>query len=277
MLTKAEIDNGIKEIPPLPLAVSESIELLNNEVCDFNILQNTIAKDVALSGRILKVSNSPFYGLSGQVSSIKESCVVLGTHTLKNILIAVGVMDKFPPSSGNNIDISKMWHHCYCTAVTAKLLAQQVGVDPEKAFTAGLLHDVGKMVLDVYFSHYYADAISHRKENDCLMIEAESEILGVTHSDVGGKIAACWNLPEDIVYVIESHHDTAEDVTTSLNDIVNLADIVSQGLGYGHGSESLMPVIDKGLLDRNGLTLEKISKSFEEIDKVMSTAKEFIG
>lgn len=277
MLTETELDKGINDIPPLPVAVSDSMALLNNDVVDFNELQNAIAQDAGLSGRVLKVANSPFYGLAGQVGSIKEACVVLGTHTLKNIILAVGMISKFPPELSKNINLTDLWYHSYCTGVTARLLANRAGIDPEKAFTAGLLHDLGKMVLDIYFNAHYSEVITFQKENDCLISEAESEVLGITHSIVGKKLAACWNLPEEIVVAIGGHHNTQSSCTTPLSDVVHLSDIVSRSLDYGHAGDNLIPVIDEGALHRLDLSLNHISDDLEKVDMVMSTAKELLG
>lgn len=277
MLTESELVKGINEIPPLPVAVSESMTLLNSKAVDFNQLQKAIAQDAGLSGRVLKVANSPFYGLAGQVGSIKEACVILGTHTLRNIVLAIGMMCKFPPESANNLNLSGLWHHSYCTGVTARLLAKKVGVDPEKAFTAGLLHDIGKMVLDVYFSAYYSDVITYQKENNCLLAEAESSVLGITHSLVGEKLAACWHLPEDIISSIGGHHDTAGATTTPMSDIVHISDIVSRSLDYGHPGDNLMPTLSEDSLNRLDLSLNDIRDELENIDNIMSTANELLG
>ncbi|MDH5735097.1 MAG: HDOD domain-containing protein, partial [Gammaproteobacteria bacterium] len=205
MLDAEELKRNINDIPPLPVAVVEAMRILESEEVNFYELQAIITKDAGLSSRVLSIANSPFYGMDGKVSSIKESCVILGTHTLRNIIIAAGMMGKFPSDMGHLLDLKELWRHSYATGVAASLLSEYCGIEQEKAFTAGLLHDIGKMVLDVYFQGEYMAVIQYCEQADFLLADAETHILGVDHAEIGEMIARRWNLPEEIVNAISGH------------------------------------------------------------------------
>ena len=275
MITDEALTKGINEIPPLPTAVTDAIDLLNKEQVDFDKLQNCIAQDAGLSGRVLSVSNSAFYGMPSEVGSIKESCVILGTYTLRNIIIAAGMIGKFPADSGKNLNLSDLWYHSYGTAIAARILAYQCNVDPDKAFTAGLLHDFGKMVLDVYFNEQYQEVIKYRDSADCLLRDAEKHLLGFTHSRVGGMVASRWNLPQEIVDAIRGHHMEETNISPVV-DLVHVADIVSRVLDIGDAGDSLIPEVDEDVLQRLGLTILDVGKTFDKIELAMESAKEII-
>ena len=276
MLTEAELDKGISEIPPLPAAVTDAMELLNCEEVDFNKLHNSITQDAGLSGRVLAVSNSSFYGMPGQIGSIKEACVILGTHTLRNIILAAGLIGEFPADASNNINISELWSHAYATGVAARLLGYECNVDQEKVFTAGLLHDIGKMVLDVYFSEQYHEVIQYRDKTDCLLHDAEMHVLGLTHAVVGSKLASCWNLPDEIVSAIRGHHLDNSQIS-AFNDVIHIADIVSRALDIGDAGDSLIPALDEQALQRLGVTLPQVAEMFPKIEITMETSRELLA
>ena len=133
MLDRNAIEKGLREIPPLPVAVTAVMEALNRKDVDFGELQSRISQDPALAARVLKVANSPFYGLPGEVGSLKEACVILGIHAVRNIVISAGVIGQFPPDGGNHLDLIGLWRHAIATGVAAKVLAPCAGVDQETA------------------------------------------------------------------------------------------------------------------------------------------------
>jgi len=276
MLTEAELDKGINEIPPLPEAVIDAMALLNCEEVDFNKLHSSITQDVSLSGRVLAVSNSSFYGMPGQIGSVKEACVILGTHTLRNVILAAGMIGEFPADASNNINISELWRHAYATGVTARLLAYECDIDQEKAFTAGLLHDIGKMVLDVYFSAQYHEVIQYRDKTDCLLRDAEMHILGFSHALVGSKLASCWHLPDEIVSAIRGHHLDDSQISP-FNDVIHIADIVSRALDIGDAGDSLVPVLNEQALRRIGMTLSQVAVMFPKIEMTMEASRELLA
>ena len=277
MMTEQELEQNINDIPPLPVAVTEAMRLLDAEEVDFAKLQAAIAKDAGLSSRILSVANSPFYGMDGKISSIKESCVILGTHTLRNIVIAAGMIGRFPPTAGNLFDLKELWRHSYGTGMAARLLSVYCGVDQEKAFTAGLLHDIGKMVLDVYFQQDYLQVMQYREQADCLLSEAEKHVLGFDHSTVGRMITRRWNLPEEIINAIQGHHQLNNNNDDALSAVVHVADIVSRALDIGDAGDTMIPELDETVMQSLGLTFEHIQNDLYKIESAVESASDILG
>ena len=269
MISQDRLMDGLQELPPLPAAVVEILEALNQQDVAFDILKEKISQDPALSSKVLTVSNSPFYGMSGQIGSIKDACIVLGIHTLKNIAVAAGIMKNFPPDSGNHIKASEIWRHAIGTGVSAKLLACNCTIDEETAFTVGLLHDIGKMILDHCFPDEYEEVLKVRDNDDCLLYEAEQKVLGIDHGVVGAIVAERWHLPEVLVQTLRGHHDGNPNNGT-LTDLLRVADIVSRGLGIGDPGDSLMPALDPDGMARLGLDMPTILELLPLIDVMES-------
>lgn len=272
MITLDTIEQEVKNLPPLKQTIVDvMIELNHNEV-DFGILEKKISRDPALAVRILAVSNSPFYGFAGQIDSIKEACLVLGIHTTRNIVITAGVLNNFKPSSNNNLDIAGLWHHSLATGAIAKVIAMKVGRDAEQAFLAGLLHDIGKMVLDVHYHDEYEKVVQYKVEHDCLLNEAEQSVLGFNHFDIGGRIIRHWKLPEDIAQAIEQNSTINSKDNSRLAELVHVANIVARGLEIGDSGDDLIPMLNEYALKNIGLDIPLLASSFEDCELASKAA-----
>lgn len=142
--------NQIHALPSLPSLVVEILQSFDNENVDTALLARKIASDQAIVARVMRVANSPFFGLSGQIGSISEAIVVLGFNNLRGLVTSAAIINLFP-NPGKQFDLHVFWCHSIGAAVCAKLLAKHAGVDAETAFTTGLLHDIGRLVIGVYF------------------------------------------------------------------------------------------------------------------------------
>lgn len=277
MITAETIEQEVKNIPPLKQTVVEVMLELNQAEVDFDILEKKISRDPALAVRILAVANSPFYGFAGKIDNIKESCLVLGIHTAKNIVLAAGVINKFSAESANNLDITGLWHHSLATAAIAKVMATKSGVDPDSSFAAGLLHEIGKMVLDVYYPDDYKKVVDYAKEHDCLLHEAELSVLGFSHYDIGGRIIRHWKLPEEIAQAIENNCTDDIEKHTPMSDLIHVSNIVARGLNIGESGDSLIPALSEYALQNLGLDIPMIADSFYECEQATKSAGVFLS
>lgn len=272
-----DLEQEVRKLPPLPATVLEVMEALNRTDVDFTILENKIGQDPSLVTRVLSVANSPFYGFSGEISNLKEACLVLGTHTTRNIVLTAGVVRNLTAERANHLDLVGLWRHATATGVAARVLAGHVGADGDTAFTAGLLHDIGKMVLDIFFPKDYAQVLAHRDSKDCLLREAEREVMGFDHSLVGACVAARWSLPGAICAALGAHHRPAGKGGTRLGALVHVADIVARGLELGDGGDPLIPPLDPAALTKLGLDLESIAGSLGEIEALSQGAGSWLS
>ena len=266
------IDARLRQIPPLPQVVQDAMEILDRPDVDLRLLEQTLCQDPALVTQILRVANSPFYGLTRQISSIHDACLLLGIYTVRNVVLTAGVMTQFPTTGGNYIDRQKLWEHAVGTAIAAKVIAGRCGFDPELAFTGGLLHDIGKLVLDSYFPDETLAIVQHRDQQDCLLRDAEMQVLGLDHGEVGARIADRWKLPVSLQQAIKHHH-TPEQSDTLIADIVHIADILCRGLEIGDGGDTLIPFLAPKSIERVHLDWGALPDMLHDIEELQVAAK----
>lgn len=267
MITEQELKQGMLDIPPLSPVIVDVLNLLNsNEDINYPLLESKIIQEPGLIGRVLGLANSSFFGMPSEVSSIKEACFILGINAIRNLVIASAVIEKFPSDSGTNLDIAGLWKHSVGTASAAKVMARHAKMDQELAFTAGLLHDIGKMILDTHFTKHYVEVLSYQTQHDCFISEAEQAVLGIDHSEVGAMITERWNLPSQISDSIRLHHSANTQNKPGFSHVINLGDILSRGLGIGNAGDPFVPALSEKILDILRIEINDIKESLAEIE-----------
>ncbi len=271
-LTRAILEKEIQQLPALPAIVSEVLALFDRGGVDLVVLMQKIGQDPALAARVLRVVNSPFYGFSRHIGSLKDAGMMLGVHTLRNIVTAVGIMSHFPPGGDVGFDRLSFWQHAIDTGVAAKVLAGHCGLDGETAFTAGLLHDIGKLVMAAYFPADFEQVLTTRDERDCPLREAEQAVLGFDHGLVGAKVAQQWKLPVAIIEAIQHHHAPDAVTDTPFAALVHIADILCCGPEIANGGDSPIPGLDICAMARLSLEWEALSGCLPEIEALNADA-----
>lgn len=253
--------DSIQKLPSMPSVVMEILDSFSNENLNINALAIKVSSDQAIAARVLRVANSSFFGLSRQVGSISEAISILGFNNLRGLVTAASIINVFPHNE-NGLDLQEFWHHGIAAAVCSKLLAKQVGVNPETAFTAGLLHDIGKLVISVYFPMTFA-RISHGHSRSTMQsLQAESCALGLDHAAISGEVAKRWNFPDEIRDAVMLHHtETFSGDEKLLVHVVYVADqfahILQNGSMDAEESASLIAALNLHL-KINADQLEKL-------------------
>ncbi len=227
-----DIVKKIGSLPPLPAVAMKLIGLLNNPETKVSELVEIISKDQALTVDILKIVNSPFYGLRKEIVSISQAINYLGFMNLKSLLLALSTK-KFM-QSGDLKDVI-LWKHSLATALFSKYIGEKIKVyNPEELFVTGLLHDIGKTVMRRKISHVYDPIIDEAYSAGKHFEELEKAVLGFSHSDVGMFLVQEWNLGERMKTVIFYHHhpELAENFNQE-TAVVFLADQLSNYNGFG--------------------------------------------
>ncbi|MFW5487843.1 MAG: HDOD domain-containing protein [Desulfovibrio sp.] len=173
-----------------------------------NDIAQTISQDQGLSARILTVANSAFYGLQSQVTSVSRAATVLGVKEIKNIVLALGVQGlsaSLPPSA--DFSMKDYWKHQFQVATAARILAPEAGVDPDTAFTAGLLHDMGKLITAIHSWDDYTAILHLISEKNLAPCRAEDLYWGLDHGVVGGLVLRAWKLPAQLSEPVNWHHN----------------------------------------------------------------------
>ena len=201
----------IKTMPSLPTSVTKVLEICNNPHTSPADLNHVISLDPVLVGRVLKLINSAYYSLGQPVTSLARAIIMLGINTVKNLALSTAVMGQFS-SRGDSpgLDMEGFWRHSLCVGVSAKLLACERGIDPkltEEYFTAGLLHDVGKISLNAVLLKKYMLTISAADRERISLFRAEKNALGMDHCTAGSMIAEAWKLDGAVGDTIVYHHD----------------------------------------------------------------------
>lgn len=225
---------NIRNLPSIPVIMFEVTKLLDNPKTNANDLGKIISMDQGLVAKILTVANSPLYGLPRRVSTIEFAIVILGFEHIKNIVIALSMIEAFKGKDDKNLDKRSYWLHSLVTAFAAKRIADDFGYRKSgEAFTAGLLHDLGISVIQRFFAPDFQKIIEYVEDKKCDFLTAENQILGINHQDIGQFLIDKWNLPPVLGDVILHHHDPAAAENKQLSAIVHLADYMTQKLGIG--------------------------------------------
>lgn len=242
MTTEQKIDSGVEErvrrnvnrlqsLPALSSVVSKVIGLADNPTVSGQQVAEVVGKDQSMVTAILKIVNSPFYGLNRRVSSINHAVILLGYRTVRNIALSTSLVNGFA-GSGHDLrfDRARFWAHSVFTASAARLIGKrQRNLDTEEAFLAGLIHDMGRIVFDHHFSNEFGVALDLVESRGLSLHEAEKAVFGVDHAEVGRLIAQKWNFPSQIADAIAVHHDPDRAIETSeLAVCVYLANILSR-------------------------------------------------
>jgi len=269
-LTLEDIVSKSNDLPTLPAAAIAVIRESESTVGSARTVADLITRDQALSARVLRIANSAYYGMSRQVIDLQESVVLLGMRSVRNLAVIAATypwMQK--PLTGYALEPEAMWAHSFGVGVAAQLIAQKTrAVDPDFAFTAGLLHNVGKVAMSVWLDHKLTSVLNLAQRDHLAFDEVERKLLGFDHAEVGGFMAENWNLPESLVLPIRYHHRPNEMPKPELSvDVVHVADFLTMSMGFGLGADGLRYNFAVETLSRLRLSsadLDSISTEFIE-------------
>ena len=248
-----KITQSIIGLPTLPTVITQLMTLIDSPKTSGRQVAQLISTDQALTAKILKLANSSFYGFPREISTVQHAVVILGFETVKSLGLSVSVLQRFSgPSDNTQFDRQGFWEHSIACGVSARLLAGKLRYRlPGEAFAAGILHDVGKLILSQYFPAEFALVIERMRSEDLYIGKAEELVLGLTHSEVGSWLAEKWNLPGELVEVISRHHGPFpddEDAETGsklidLTYIVHAADALCRHQRIGASGDARGPAL----------------------------------
>ncbi|MGD9200009.1 MAG: HDOD domain-containing protein [Chitinispirillia bacterium] len=232
-----KIVENIESLPSFPAIISKLLDVVNSSDTSAYDAAELIEKDPALTSAIIRIANSAFYGIPRSISSVSSAVVILGFNTIRTIAISHSIMKSFPSKNLNNeFDRMRFWQHSIVCAQAAKILAKRlmpsIMLDPESAFCAGILHDIGKLIFDEFENDKFSKTCRYSKINNIQIEEAEKKILGISHSEIGSILADKWALPTDLEYAIIYHHSPQSlEKINEIVTIIHLADQLTHILG----------------------------------------------
>ncbi|HEY3197064.1 MAG TPA: HDOD domain-containing protein [Nitrospirales bacterium] len=268
----------VRTFPTLPMIVHKITEMVNIPETSAKDIEVVIAKDQVLTGKLLRLVNSPFYGFPQKVTTISRAVGIIGFEALRNLIFSSSVINLFRAQGSELFRPAEFWKHSVGTALAAKELARHLGEKQvEEFFVGGLMHDIGKLVHEEYFCEPFRQACSLALSNDILLLQAEQEVLHFTHDQTGGLLLKHWNLPLKVVAMVRFHHQPAEAAECQREaGVIHLADILCRAKGLGSGGDNKIPLLDQATWNSLGLTLGDLEQVMGRIAENFDEAVAFL-
>lgn len=263
---------AVEELPVLPTVVQRVIQLTEDPKSTAKDINNVLSQDQSLTAKVLRLANSAFYGFPRRISTITEATVILGFQTIKSIVMAATVSEMLKkPLPGYALEQGELWKHSQTSAIAARMLAREVKFPRfEVAYTASLLHDIGKLVLNAYLSETYQEVLERVESEHCAFTQAEEAVLGFNHAQVGARICEKWNLPAELVEAIAFHHEPEKaTVTPKLVAITHIADFVSVSIGMGMGIDGFFYSISPEAVTLLGINEAQIDRLLAQLTDIL--------
>ena len=249
---KEKIQNII-QLPALPNHAIEIINMIDDPNITASALGSVVSKDQVLTAKVLKIANSPFYGFSKRIATIDFAIIVLGFDTLKEVVMSISLISSLNKKLAQEFNSIEFWNHSISCGVISRALARNYGYRViGEVFIAGLLHDIGILIVNQYFYKEYKEIIKLINENNINILQAEEIVFGVTHAEIGSWLAEKWNFPDQLVESIAHHHNPNDSSEyKEIVSIVHKADFLCQKYKIGNFD------LEETLLytDSNGLSL----------------------
>lgn len=280
MTTLQTLIKEIKSLTPIPAVAGRLAGAIDDPGCSVNDIADIIKFDPSATANLLKACNSAYFGLANPVESVKEAVAMAGMDTVVElVLFQAGARALSTKQKGYGLHEGVMWKHAVASALIAKLISEKSGVGNKNTiFTAALLKDIGKTVLDRYVSDSFESIIDLVHNRGCSFREAEKKVIGIDHAELGAIIAKNWNFSPRMVQMIRHHHLADEAQHGDLEiAAVYLADCICMMMGIGLGEDGLAYRFHAGAVKALGMTHDDISMIIADFGNDMQKVEELIS
>ncbi|MFH0926076.1 MAG: HDOD domain-containing protein [bacterium] len=265
------LTRNITSLPTLPTILAQVMELLNDPNSSVVKIGNVISADPPSAARIIRLINSAYYGIRQNIPNIHQAIILLGINTVKDLLLGCHIFNAFPNNKGS-FDRQKFWEHSISCGVASKMMGKRYHFHIKgDLFVVGLLHDIGKIIIDQYLHSQLEQINEVMKKNNVLGFEAEKIVLGVDHSHIGKWLAESWNLPTHVKISISLHHNPS---LVSGNDILPTIVHIANYLSHTIKNESVQPLDDSAWGSMQKIDPNFSSKHIDELLKKLTTELE---
>lgn len=271
---KQKILKSVHDLPPMPQTVHKVREILSNPGSSFKELAEVLETDQAIAAKVLKISNSSYYGMAGKVSSIKHASVVLGHKTLGELITMVSTSGLLANNmDGYQLEAGALWRHSMAVAFGSRLIASKKRPAlADDAFSAGLIHDAGKLILDPYVYEKIEAFEAFMNSGDKSFLEAEQHILGLDHSEIAAEVCRSWQIPEVLTKAIRYHHEPMSADGDHLTHIVHIADALAMMTGLGTGVDGMLYQMEEKSLVSVGIGEADVGEIMAEMAEYVEKA-----
>jgi len=270
----------IRHVPPFPKVAERVMALLKDPDVTAHQLAEVIQFDQAITANVLKICNAAYFGIPRKVNSLDEGLVVIGHDILKDIIIASSCARFFKGKvgAGYGLEQGDMWRHSVATGIMAKLLVRHIkDVDQGGAFTAALLHDIGKRFLSSFVADDFEKIVGKVGRENCSFVEAEQEILGIDHAALGGMILEKWKFDQQLIDAVREHHNPTALEREPLTALVALSNSLVISLGIGVGDDGLASELRGDGLKRFGITMDMLQLCMADLLTELDRAQELLN
>ncbi len=267
-----DVVKGIRSLPALPMVVQELLLSIDQDDVNVADLSRKIALDPGLTARSLRLANSSFYGMTNQVNTIQEAITILGFRTMRGVVTTAALLGAFATDAKTSFKVSAFWRHAIATALCARELAPYLKINPEHAYTSGLLHDVGRLVLVTRFPSEYEATMAHRAQQDCSLLDAERAVLQVDHAEVGHLLTTHWKFPDAMQQAVASHHQALSESITPLGTVLVAADAIAHALDLSMDEDDSVPCVPATFWRKLGIGDKELLKAFARVEKQFAGA-----
>ncbi len=252
---------SVRDLPTLPRVLNQVTRMVEDETSSPEDIARVISRDQVLSAKVLKMVNSPIYGFPRRINTVQHALVLLGLNVIKGLIISTSVFEVMTKS------MEGLWEHSMGCALACSNIARAAGFkDPEEYSVAGLLHDIGKVVVSVQLPQVKASILSRVEAEDAAYIQAEKEELGFGHDRVNGWLADHWNLPLNIREGMAYHHrPVSARFYKETAHIVHIGDFLTKVMEIGSSGDDRIPRLDKGSLEALGLKLTSLEQVIDAV------------
>jgi putative nucleotidyltransferase with HDIG domain len=264
---KVENINTLPTVPGVLKRLSGVIEKPRITIVEISAF---ISSDPALTTKVLKMVNSAIYGFPGRIASVSHATMLLGLNVIKGLLLGVSVFELMQKT------MNGLYEHSLAVAIASRVIALKKGIkEPEEVSVAGLLHDIGKVILTLEYSNEYQAAMNEAQEKKISIFEAEKNQFNATHADVGGWLAEKWRFPRSLIDVIEFHHRPASAKNAPMeSSIVHFADLLVRARGFGFAGENFVPEVNAMAYELLKLSETDIKDVLNQLEDNMESAED---
>ena len=268
---RSRVEN-ISTIPTIPSVLKQLSTIIENPKISLNEISHFVSQDPALTTKILQMVNSALYGFPGRISSVNHAVMLLGLNVVKGLLLSVSVFEIMHKA------MIGLREHSIGVAIASKVLARMKGLkEPEEVFVAGLLHDVGKVILTLSWPEEYDRTVKEAESSGIAIFDAERSRFSETHAAVAGWLAEKWHFPAKLCECIANHHRPQTSSLAPLEtSIVHMADVLVKARGLGYSGDRLVPDVNPKAWETLGLSEEDLREILKELeDSVEQTEEEY--
>jgi putative nucleotidyltransferase with HDIG domain len=283
-MTAPEIINKVKNLPPISQAALKLVNLLEQASISNDEIVEVIKCDNLLTAKLLRACNSPYFGLDEPVATVDQAVLMLGHQQIMHIVLTLSFGSAMVvPLPGYAVEANELWRHSLLTATAAEIVAAEaytMNVEAPVAFTVGLLHDIGKLVMSQAITPEIQHEIRQLIEHEgCSRTEAEKKVLGADHGEIGACLLKSWNLPDEIVEAVGNHHQPVCEPHPKLSVITHLANCLAHLAGSAPGWDGFAVRVSPdaaAALNLDDARLEnlvaEVRNAYERVDQFMNMA-----